>query len=126
MSGASPVSLPALEKCATAVSPGDHYCGGVGALTGVPRFLIYCVVAGVLAAGVAAPVALGAGLLSNQVSDAVDGISATLASSDQPLVTTVTDRNGTPIATLFDQYRVPATYDQISDAAKAAIVSIED
>ena len=94
--------------------------------SGVPRFLACCAVAGVLAAGVAAPVALGAGLLSNQVSDAVDGISATLASSDQPLVTTVTDRNGTPIATLFDQYRVPAGYNQISDAAKAAIVSIED
>ena len=92
----------------------------------MPKFVSYCVVAGVLAAGVAAPVALGAGLLSNQVSDAVDGISATLASSDQPLVTTVTDRNGTPIATLYDQYRVPATYDQISDTAKAAIVSIED
>ncbi|HVW44758.1 MAG TPA: transglycosylase domain-containing protein [Amycolatopsis sp.] len=98
----------------------------MGVFTGVPRFLSYCAVAGVLAAGVAAPVALGAGLLSNQVSDAVDGISATLAASDQPLVTTVTDRDGNPIATLFDQYRVPATYDQISDAAKAAIVSIED
>ncbi|NKQ52772.1 penicillin-binding protein [Amycolatopsis sp. K13G38] len=95
-------------------------------MRGVPRLLTYCAVAGVLAAGVAAPVALGAGLLSNQVSDAVDGISATLANSDQPLVTTVTDRDGNPIATLYDQYRVPATYDRISNAAKAAIVSIED
>jgi len=93
---------------------------------GVPRFLTYCAIAGVLVAGVAAPVALGAGLLSNQVSDAVDGISATLASSEQPLVTTVTDRDGNPIATLFDQYRIPVTYNGISNAAKAAIVSIED
>ncbi|GAB3588021.1 transglycosylase domain-containing protein [Amycolatopsis endophytica] len=83
-------------------------------------------VAGVLAAGVAAPAALGAGVLSNQVADAVDGISATLASSEQPLVTTVTDREGTPIATLFDQYRLPVTADEISPAMKAAIVSIED
>ena len=92
----------------------------------VPRFLTYSAVAGVLAAGVAAPVALGAGLLSNQVSDAVNGISATLASNDQPQVTKVTDRDGNLIATLFDQYRLPANYDQISNAAKAAIVSIED
>lgn len=79
-----------------------------------------------LVAGVLAPVAMGAGLLSNQVSDSVDGISASLASSQQPLVTTVTDRDGNPIATLFDQYRLPATYDQISAAMKAAIVSVED
>ncbi|WP_115944736.1 transglycosylase domain-containing protein [Amycolatopsis thermalba] len=93
---------------------------------GVPRFLAFCAVAGVLAAGVAAPVVLGAGVLSNQVADAVDGISATLAGSEQPLVTTVTDRDGTPIATLFDQYRLPVTAGQISPAMKAAIVSIED
>ncbi|MDQ0381920.1 transglycosylase domain-containing protein [Amycolatopsis thermophila] len=93
---------------------------------GVPRFLACCAVAGVLVAGVVAPVALGAGVLSNQVADAVDGISASLAASQQPLVTTVTDRDGTPIATLFDQYRLPVTAEGISPAMKAAIVSIED
>ncbi|MEU0464408.1 transglycosylase domain-containing protein [Amycolatopsis sp. NPDC006131] len=92
----------------------------------LPRFLAFCAVAGVLVAGVVAPVALGAGVLSNQVADAVDGISATLANSEQPLVTTVTDRDGTPIATLFDQYRLPVTADGIAPAMKAAIVSIED
>ncbi|WP_166463023.1 transglycosylase domain-containing protein [Amycolatopsis acidicola] len=93
---------------------------------GLPRFLGSCAIAGVLVAGVLAPVAMGAGMLSNQVSDSVDGISASLATSQQPLVTTVTDRDGNPIATLFDQYRLPATYDQISAAMKAAIVSVED
>ncbi|AIJ22980.1 transglycosylase domain-containing protein [Amycolatopsis methanolica] len=92
----------------------------------LPRFLAFCAVAGILVAGVVAPVALGAGVLSNQVADAVDGISATLANSEQPLVTTVTDRDGTPIATLFDQYRLPVTADEIAPAMKAAIVSIED
>ncbi|TVT47140.1 penicillin-binding protein, partial [Amycolatopsis rhizosphaerae] len=43
-----------------------------------------------------------------------------------PLVTTVTDRDGTPIATLFDQYRLPVTYQQIAPAMAAAIVSVED
>jgi membrane peptidoglycan carboxypeptidase len=93
---------------------------------GVIKLVGCCVVAGVLTAGVLAPVALGAGVLSNQVSDAVGGISATLASNEQPAVTTVTDRAGNPIATIYDQYRVPVTINQISPAMRAAIVSIED
>ncbi|SFK57856.1 Membrane carboxypeptidase (penicillin-binding protein) [Amycolatopsis sacchari] len=92
----------------------------------VPRFLGSCAVAGVLVAGVAAPVAMGAGVLSNEVSDSVDGISSSLATSRQPLVTTVTDRDGNPIATLFDQYRLPVTYNQIAPTMTAAIVAVED
>jgi membrane peptidoglycan carboxypeptidase len=93
---------------------------------GVPRFLGSSAIAGVLVAGVMAPVALGAGLLSNQVGDAVSGISASLATSEQPLVTTVTDRDGNPIATLYNQYRLPVTYNQIAPTMTAAIVSVED
>ncbi|MEV0073815.1 transglycosylase domain-containing protein [Amycolatopsis sp. NPDC050768] len=73
-----------------------------------------------------APVAIGAGVLSNQVSDSVDAISADLEHADPPLVTTVTDRNGGTIATLYAQYRIPVTAAQISPAMKAAIVDIED
>lgn len=91
----------------------------------VPRFLGSCAIAGVLV-GVVAPVAMGAGVLSNEVSDSVDGISASLATSQQPLVTTVTDRDGNPIATLYDQYRLPVTYDRIAQTMTAAIVSVED
>lgn len=82
--------------------------------------------AGILLAGVLAPVSVGAGALSNQVSDAVQGISATMATNVQPRVTTVTDSADHPIATLYDQFRLPVTIDQISPAMKAAIVSIED
>ncbi|TNC22214.1 transglycosylase domain-containing protein [Amycolatopsis alkalitolerans] len=92
----------------------------------LPRFVGSCAIAGVLVAGVLAPVAMGAGVLSNQVSDSVDGISASLTASQQPLVTTVTDRDGNPIATLFDQYRIPVTYNQIAPTMTAAIVGIED
>lgn len=65
-------------------------------------------------------------MLSNQVSDAVEGISTTLTTDTQPMVTTVTDRDGNPIAKLYDQYRLPVTIDEISPAMKAAIISIED
>ncbi|MFD9890712.1 transglycosylase domain-containing protein [Amycolatopsis sp. NPDC059027] len=85
-----------------------------------------CALAGVLVAGLLAPVALGAGLLSNQVSDSVGAISADLATGSPPLTTTVTDRDGNPIATLYDQYRLPVTAAGIADTMKAAIVSVED
>ncbi|WP_425442068.1 transglycosylase domain-containing protein [Saccharopolyspora flava] len=41
-------------------------------------------------------------------------------------MTTVTDKDGRPIAYLFNQDRTPAAPDQIADTMKAAIVAIED
>jgi membrane peptidoglycan carboxypeptidase len=80
----------------------------------------------VLLAGVMAPVAIGLGEASNQLSDSVDSISADLTNADFPLVTTVTDRNGGPIAYLFNQYRLPVSFNQISPNMKNAIIAIED
>ncbi|QKV79826.1 transglycosylase domain-containing protein [Amycolatopsis sp. Hca4] len=93
---------------------------------GVVPFTGLCLLAGILVAGTVAPAAIGAGLLSNQVSDSVDAISAQLAAADPPLVTTVTDRDGTPIATLYAQYRLPATAAGIATTMKAAIIAVED
>ncbi|MDQ7804627.1 transglycosylase domain-containing protein [Amycolatopsis sp. A133] len=93
---------------------------------GVVLFAGLCVLAGILVAGTVAPAAIGAGLLSNQVSDSVDAISARLAAADLPLTTTVTDRDGTPIATLYAQYRLPVTAAGIATTMKAAIIAIED
>jgi hypothetical protein len=42
------------------------------------------------------------------------------------LVTTITDREGTPVATLYDQYRIPTEPDEISEAMKWALISVED
>ncbi|QUH05714.1 penicillin-binding protein [Saccharopolyspora erythraea] len=85
-----------------------------------------CVLAGVLVAGLMFPVAGSLGVVSNRASDAVNNISAELMSQDPPLVTTVTDRAGAPIAYLFDQNRTPAAPDEIADTMKAAIIAIED
>ncbi|WIY00912.1 biosynthetic peptidoglycan transglycosylase [Amycolatopsis mongoliensis] len=73
-----------------------------------------------------APPALGAGLLSHEVGDSVAAIEADLAAEKPPLTITVTDRDGHPIAVLYDQYRLPVTADGISPAMKAAITAIED
>jgi len=93
---------------------------------GVVAFGGFCLVAGILAAGLAAPAAIGAGLLSNEMSDSVAKLSASLATADPPLTTTVTDRDGNPIASLYAQYRLPVTPSQISLAMKAAIIDVED
>lgn len=93
---------------------------------GVIRLLGLCALAGVLLAGILAPVAIGAGQGSNQLSDSVDSISADLAQAQFPLVTTVTDRTGAPVAYLFDQYRLPASFDQISPTMTSALIAIED
>ena len=98
----------------------------MGGARGVVPFVGLCAVAGILVAGTVTPVAIGAGLLSNQVSDSVDTISADLARADPPLTTTVTDRDGNPIATLYAQYRLPVTAAGIAPAMKAAIVAVED
>lgn len=85
-----------------------------------------CALAGVLLAGVMAPVAIGLGEASNQLSDSVDSISSDLASAEFPLVTTVTDRDGNPIAYLFDQYRLPVSFNQISPNMTNAVIAVED
>ncbi len=90
------------------------------------KLLGLCTVAGVLLAGMFFPVVGGLGLLSNRADDNVGTVSADLAGGQLPVVTTVTDSAGTPIAYLFDQYRVPVAAGAISAAMKAAIVASED
>jgi membrane peptidoglycan carboxypeptidase len=88
--------------------------------------LLLCGLAGVLLAGTMAPIALGVGVAANQVSDSVDSVSASLASAEVPLVTTVEDKNGNVMAQLFDQYRLPVSFNQIAPNMVAAQVDIED
>jgi membrane peptidoglycan carboxypeptidase len=90
------------------------------------KLLSLCVVAGLLLAGVTFPVFGGLGLVSNRATAAVGGISSQLAAAEVPLMTTIQDMNGNPIAYLYDQYRVPTPSKQISPNMKAAIVAVED
>jgi membrane peptidoglycan carboxypeptidase len=85
-----------------------------------------CLLAGVLVAGMLFPVVGALGVASNRASDTIDSVSADLVATDPPLISTVTDSKGRPIAYLYDQYRVPVTPDQISPTMKAALISVED
>jgi membrane peptidoglycan carboxypeptidase len=98
----------------------------VRGLSPVSKLAGLCLLAGVLLAGVLAPVVIGAGTVSNTVSDSVGAIPNQLVGVRMPMVTTVTDRNGAPLATLYDQYRLPVSYQQISPNMTSAIVAIED
>ena len=85
-----------------------------------------CLLAGVLLAGLLFPVTAGMGVLSNKLSDQVNSTLAQMLDTDPPLMTTVTDRDGAPIAYLYDQYRVRTPPDKISPHMKAALLAIED
>ncbi|HZG89786.1 MAG TPA: transglycosylase domain-containing protein [Pseudonocardia sp.] len=87
-----------------------------------------CVLAGVLVAGMAFPLAAGIGLVSNDAGDSVNAVSTDLVDGPLPQSTVITDAAGAPIARFFEpnQNRVATRPDQISPAMKAAIVAVED
>ncbi|MFG1640720.1 transglycosylase domain-containing protein [Amycolatopsis sp. NPDC049252] len=93
---------------------------------GLFKLIGLCLLAGVLVAGMLFPVVGAAGVMSNQASETVEKTSSDLADIPPPLVTTVTDSAGTPIATMYDQYRLPINENQINEAMKWALVSVED
>ncbi|WP_433262402.1 transglycosylase domain-containing protein [Actinosynnema sp. CS-041913] len=94
--------------------------------TGLVKMLGLCLVAGVLLAALLFPVVGGLGLASNRAADTVDQTSGELTKAELPLVTTVQDRHGEPIAYLYEQYRIPVPSEGIADTMKAAIIAIED
>lgn len=87
-----------------------------------------CLLAGVVAAGIAFPAAIGVGLVANDASDSVGSVSTDVLDQPLPQTSLVTDSAGAPIARFFDenQNRIKLTADEISPAMKAAIVAVED
>ncbi|GAA1351498.1 transglycosylase domain-containing protein [Saccharothrix algeriensis] len=94
--------------------------------TGLVKLVGLCFTAGVLLAAVLFPVVGGMGLASNRAADTVDQTSGELTKAELPLVTTVQDMHGQPIAYLYDQYRIRVPSEGIADTMKAAIIAIED
>jgi membrane peptidoglycan carboxypeptidase len=94
----------------------------------IALLLALCLVAGVVIAGMTFPVAAGFGLVTNDASDSVNSVSTDLVDGPLPQTSTVTDKDGNPIARFFDpnQNRQVLSPEQISPAMKAAIVAVED
>ncbi|GGM05498.1 penicillin-binding protein [Nakamurella endophytica] len=93
---------------------------------GLGKLLVATLVAGVLVAGLLLPYAVGVGLASNKVTDAI--AETPLTDMDQPFPerTTITDSRGAPIAYVYEQNRVPVPLSKISPLLVQAIVSTED
>ncbi|MGQ0777398.1 MAG: penicillin-binding protein [Pseudonocardiales bacterium] len=85
-----------------------------------------CLIAGLLMAGILFPFAGGAGMASNRASETLSSVSTDLVVGEVPLVSTITDKDGVPIAFLFDQNRFNTSPEGIADSMKAAIIAIED
>jgi membrane peptidoglycan carboxypeptidase len=92
----------------------------------VVRLAGACALGGVLMAALLSPVVLSGGAVAARLAASAAQISPASVAGAVPMVTTVTDRDGTPIATVFDQYRLPVTAAGIAPAMKAAVVSVED
>ncbi|GAA4844707.1 transglycosylase domain-containing protein [Pseudonocardia benzenivorans] len=88
------------------------------------RLALLCVVAGVVATGFLVPLGVGIDDLSYQVPTVSGG--PDIDPAKVPLATTVQDRNGATIATLYAQYRTPVSYAQIAPTMTAAILAVED
>jgi membrane peptidoglycan carboxypeptidase len=92
----------------------------------VARLAWLCMLAGVLMAALLFPAFGSAGMLAGRLSDAVAQDSSEVLDGEAPIVTTMVDAAGTPIAWLYDQRRWVVRSDQIANTMKLAIVSVED
>ncbi|WP_434443985.1 transglycosylase domain-containing protein [Lentzea sp. E54] len=86
----------------------------------------FCLLAGLLVAGLLLPATATLGALSNNLSDQVKSTLDLMLTNEPPLMTTVTDKDGAPIAHLYDQYRVRTPPEKISPHMKSALFAIED
>ena len=96
------------------------------AVATVAKLMLHCLLGGVLAAALMLPIVGGAGVVANRLSDVVAQDSAQLVEGEVPIVSTMVDAAGNPIAWLYAQRRWVVPSDRIADTMKLAIVSIED
>lgn len=92
----------------------------------VVRMALFCLLAGVLTAGLLFPFVGGAGVVSNTASESVEQDSEAILDGDVPAVSTMVDAAGNTIAWIYLQRRFQVPTERIADTMKLAIVSIED
>ena len=95
---------------------GRRLLGGLGALA----------LAGVLLAGLMAPVAAGAAVVATRATESVGAAGSRLADGRVRAASVLLDDDGVPMAELYERYRLPVGGGQISNAMKAAVVAVED
>src|SRR5689334_13111429 len=89
------------------------------------RLLAATAAGGLVLAGLLVPGAVGVALVARDA-PAPATPAALPSTAAMPAVTTVLDRDGTPIAQIDEQYRIPVPITAIAPAMRAAVVAIED
>ncbi|MBP3089406.1 penicillin-binding protein [Corynebacterium sp. sy017] len=92
----------------------------------IGEMLAATVGAGIVCALAISPVAAIGSVAVKETNETMQSKFEDLSTGSTPGVTTVTDKNGDPIAWLYDQRRFEVPSDAISQSMKDAIVSIED
>jgi membrane peptidoglycan carboxypeptidase len=82
--------------------------------------------AGALVAGLVVPLAGLTGLATEQVADSLRGLPQRLTAQPPDVRTRILAADGSLIATLYDENRVPVGLSQIAPSMRQAIVAIED
>ena len=90
------------------------------------KFIGVSVLAGALAAGLAIPFAGFAGLGTQHVAESVQSLPRELDTEPLAVRSRILAADGTLIATLFEQNRVPVALTQVNPIMRKAIVAIED
>ncbi|GAB3254752.1 transglycosylase domain-containing protein [Kineosporia babensis] len=92
----------------------------------IGAFAAASLVGGLLVAGLAAPAVSATGLASNDAVNAFLDLPSELADTPVASNTQILAADGSPIATFYDENRVPVKLDQVSPFLQDAVVSIED
>ncbi|WP_158240384.1 transglycosylase/D,D-transpeptidase PonA2 [Mycobacterium hubeiense] len=90
------------------------------------RLAMHCVLAGLLVAALLFPLVGSAGMMTSRVSATVSQDFDQMLKDEAPIVSTMVDAAGTPIAWLYEQRRWVVPSHRIADTMKLAIVAIED
>jgi membrane peptidoglycan carboxypeptidase len=84
------------------------------------------VVLGIVVAGLAIPFAGVLGFAARDVSDSMHDLPESLQTKPLAQASRIIAKDGTPIATLYDENRVNVPLTQVADVMRQAIISIED
>jgi membrane peptidoglycan carboxypeptidase len=98
----------------------------VSVLSHLAVMVAVAAVMGLLVAGLAIPFAGVLGLSARTVADSMDKIPADLSAEPLPQRTRLLARDGTPLATLYDQNRVNVALADVAPIMRKAIIAIED
>lgn len=90
------------------------------------KLSVATVLAALMLASAFFPIVGGTGYLMARTADDFSVASRSVVSKTAPEVTTLTDKNGAPLAWLYDQRRINVPSERIAKSMKDALVSMED